>query len=64
MSASKWEFHIEMLGKLYLLQLVHLFYNRECWKDEVWGFEQAMAGQARLYQLHYRKHGVNYYFSA
>ena len=65
-SASKWEFHIEMLGKFYLLQLhlVCLFYNWECWKDEVWVFEQAMAGKAWLYQLHYSKHGVNYCFSA
>lgn len=47
------EFCIEVLGKRCLLQehLVHLFYSHESWKDEMWGFEQAMAGKAWLYQL-------------
>lgn len=30
----------------------------------MWVFEQAMAGKARLYHLHYSKHGVNYCFSS
>lgn len=47
------EFYIEMLGKCCLLQedLVHLFYSWERQKDELWGFEQAMAGKAWLHQL-------------
>lgn len=65
MSASEWEFHIELLGKFSLLQLYLVYpFVTECHRDEVWGFEEALAEKTCLFQLFYSKSGVNHSFGA
>lgn len=51
MSASKWEFYIDMLGKFYLLQehLAHPFYPERAGRMRCGVLNEA--GNAGLYQL-------------